>query len=107
MERYELKGFLDGLDQAHAELIHAHLCYGLVNAPLSEMIGQEMVEQYRRLCDRLIKEKDGAVSPALCRTHIKILSLRHRKLNECRQEGFSLPADVFGCGDSCGQAKHS
>ena len=65
MERYELKRLLDGLDQAHAELIHAHLCYGLVNAPLSEMIGQEMVEQYRRLCDRLIKEKDGAVLPEL------------------------------------------
>ena len=65
MERNELKGLLDGLDLAHAELIHAHLCYGLVNAPLSEMIGQEVVEQYRRQCDRLIKEKDGAVLPAL------------------------------------------
>lgn len=63
MERNELKGLLDGLDQAHAELIHAHLCYGLVGGNLP--IGQEVVEQYRRLCDRLIKEKDGAVLPEL------------------------------------------
>ena len=34
-----MKIILDGLDVAHAEIVHSYLCFDLINAALPKLIG--------------------------------------------------------------------
>ena len=65
MELNELKKLLDGLDVAHAEMVHSYLRFDLINSSLSLLIGREGVASYGMLCDRFFKDEDVAVLPKM------------------------------------------
>lgn len=65
MKQNELRTLLDGLDTAHAEVVHSFLRFYFVNEGLQRLIDREMMEDYWRLCELFFKEKNGSVLPAL------------------------------------------
>lgn len=65
MEKNEVREILEGLDLAHAEMVHSWLCFDLINATLPALIGLEKVKAYRRLCDQFFKDGNASVLPDL------------------------------------------
>lgn len=61
MNRKELQTLLDGVDMAHAELIHSRLSFDFVTFDLLLPVGWGVMEKYRLLSERLFKNDDVSV----------------------------------------------
>lgn len=69
-----MKGLLNNLDKAHAMMVHSWLNYGIINEGAAMMVGEEMVENYRDLCDRFFRSGDTALLPEINKECCDILN---------------------------------
>ena len=72
MNTDDVRKVLDGLDVAHAEIVHSCLCFDLINVTLPELVGRELVDGYWTLCEQFVKKRDASALPALNAACVKI-----------------------------------